>query len=756
MNITKTLNKYLVSLSIALLITFFYTSILYSQELPIVTAIDIKGVKRIDASAIKSKLTQKIKETLSIDKTTEDIKAIYKMGYFDDVRVEIETFEGGVKVLYIVQEKPTIVKVEFQGNKKIEDDKIKEKMGLLVGAISDVTLIHDNAIKIKTLYEDEGYYLSNVIPVVKKINDDEVMVTYYIEEGKKVKIKELRIEGNKALSASKIKGAMKTTERGLFSFITGKGYYKKHVVMEDLEKIKDLYLDNGYLKITVGEPTIKIADDKESMIVVIPLSEGDQYTLESVNISGNKAFGNDVLTKLIKLTPKKIFNKSTIKSDINSINGIYYNGGYALVSVYPEITTDDATRLVKVLYRIEEGDKYRIGRIEISGNTKTEDKVIRREVRLDEGDYFSGSALKRTYERLNNLQYFEPIEIIPKPKTEEKIVDIDIKVKEKPTGFISFGGGYSSVDKLIGMVDITQGNFLGKGYYLKARAELGGVSSYYDISFRNPYFMDKPISFGTSLYRIKREYAEFSRKSTGFEISFGRSFGEYWGASIAYNIERATIYDINVTASDLIKDQEGTNLTSSVSLTVARDTRDNNLDPIRGSKNAIYTTLAGLGGTTAFYKILFDSGWYFPVFDLSTIHLRGRIGLTTGLFGKKLPIYERYYVGGINTIRGIAYGEAGPKDINNEVIGGEREIVFNAEYIFPIISEYKFKGLVFFDAGKAFDRGDGFGRGLKYTSGFGIRWISPMGPIRVEWGYNLNRKHGETTSKLEFTFGSFF
>lgn len=732
------------------------SSILYSQELPLVTAIDIKGLKRIDASALKAKLTQKIKETLSSEKTTEDIKAIYKMGYFDDVRVEIEPFEGGVKVLYIVQEKPTIVRVEFQGNKNIEDDKIKEKMGLLVGAISDVTLIHDNAGKIKAFYEDEGYYLANVVPVLKKINDDEVMVTYYIEEGKKVKIKELRIEGNKALSSSKIKGVMKTTERGLFSFITGKGYYKKNIVTEDLEKIKDLYYDNGYLKIAIGEPTVKIAEDKESMIVVIPLSEGEQYTIESVNIAGNKAFADDVIKKLIKLSPQKFFSKSVVRSDVNSINEIYYNSGYALVSVNPDITPDETTRLVKVVYRIEEGDKYRIGRIEISGNIKTEDKVIRREIRLDEGDYFSGSALKRTYERLNNLQYFEPIEINPKPKPEEKIIDIDIKVKEKPTGFLSVGGGYSSVDKIIGMVDITQGNFLGKGYYLKARGELGGVSSFYELSFRNPYFMDKPISFGTSIYRIKRDYADFSRRATGFEISFGRSFWEYWGASIAYNIERSTIFDISPSASNVVKDQEGTNLTSSVSLTFARDTRDNNLDPIRGSKNAIYTTFAGLGGTTAFYKILFDSGWYFPLFDVTTIHLRARLGMTTGLFGKKLPLYERYYVGGIYTIRGVGYGEAGPKDINNEVIGAERQIVFNAEYIFPIVSEYKFKGLVFFDAGRGYDRGDGFGRELKFTSGFGIRWISPMGPIRVEWGYNLNRKSGETTSKLEFTFGSFF
>jgi len=492
------------------------------------------------------------------------------------------------------------------------------------------------------------------------------------------------------------------------------------------------------------------------MVIVIPLSEGEQFTVESVGITGNKAMKDEDLNKLIKLQPKKVFSKSVLKSDVNALSELYYNNGYALVSVNPEVVPEETSRLVRVLYKINEGEKFRVGRIEIIGNIKTEDKVIRREMRLDEGDVFSGSALKRSYERLNNLQYFEPVELTPKPRIEDKVVDIDIKVKEKPTGFLSVGGGYSSIDKLIGMVDITQGNFLGKGYYLKARGELGGVSSFYELSFRNPYFMDKPISFGVSVYRIKREYADFSRRSTGFEVSFGKSFWEYWGASIAYNLERTNIYDISPTASSVIKEQEGSNLTSSVSLSIARDTRDNYIDPLRGSKNALYTTLAGLGGTTAFYKILFDSGWYFPVFDVTTIHLRGRVGMTTGLFGKRLPLYERYYVGGIHTIRGVSYGEAGPKDINGEAIGGEREVIFNAEYIFPIVSEYKFKGLVFFDAGRAYDRGDGWGKNLKLTSGIGMRWISPMGPIRVEWGYNLNRKEGESTSKLEFTFGSFF
>lgn len=739
-----------------LLLTALVVSTSFAEELPIVTAIVVKGLKRIEEGAIRAKVSQKIGEPLSQEKTTEDIKAIYKMGYFDDVKVEIEPFEGGIKVIYAVKEKPTIVKVEFQGNKKYKDEDLKDKIALTTGAIADVTLINDNAGKLRAFYEDEGYYLARIVPIVKKMEEGEVAVTYQIEEGEKVKIKEIKIEGNRAISASKIKGAMKTSERGLFSFILGGGYYKKNEMKADIERIRDLYYNNGYIKVTIGEPNIQLTDDKEGMRITIQVAEGEQFRVSSVEITGNKAFSEDELRKLIKLSPKTIFNKEVLRKDVTAITDHYSNNGYALVVVTPDLIPNEETKETRVVYRIDEGDKYRIGRIEISGNTKTRDKVIRREIRLDEGDVFNASALKRSYERINNLQFFETVEISPKPKPEEKLVDLDVKVKEKPTGFLSVGGGYSSIDKFVAMVDITQGNLFGRGQYIKLRGELGGRSSFYELSFRDPWFMDKPISFGTSIYKIYRDYANFERKATGFEVSFGKSFWEYWGASVSYNFEKTKIFNVRSDASTAIKDQEGTSTTSSITTSVGRDTRDNYLDPLRGSKNTVALTFAGLGGTNAFFKALLDSGWYFPVFEVTTVHLRGRAGYASALFGKKLPLYERYYVGGIYTVRGLGYGDAGPKDPNGEAIGGEKQLIFNAEYIFPIVSELKFKGLVFFDAGRAYDKGEALGSDLRYTTGAGIRWISPMGPIRIEWGYNLDKRPGEAASKVEFTFGSFF
>jgi len=742
---------------LALLVTMsMLHGISYAQEQPIVTAIEVHGLKRIEEGAIRTRVSQKIREPLSQEKTTEDIKTLYKMGYFDDVRVEIEPFEGGIKVIYVVKEKPTIVRVEFQGNKEFEDSKLQEKINITPGAIADITLINDNATKLRAFYEDEGYYLAKIVPVLRKLKEGELALTYQIEEGQKVKIKEIRIEGNRIISAKKIKGAMKTTERGLFSFITGTGYYKKEEMKADVERIRDLYYNNGYIKVMVGEPKIQLTDDMKGMKITIQISEGEQFRVSSVEVTGEKVYTEQEVRQQIKIAPKMVFSKAVLQRDVAAISELYANNGYALVSIFPDLTPDEEKKETKIVFKINEGDKYRIGRIEISGNTRTRDKVIRREIRLDEGDLFNAASLKRSYERLTNLQFFETVDIAPKPKPEEKLVDVDVKVKEKSTGFLSVGGGYSSVDKIVGMVDVTQGNLWGTGQYLKLRGELGALSSYYEVSYKDPWFLDKQLTFGASIYRNTRDYGDFDREGYGTEFSLGKNFWEYWTATISYNFEDALVYNVLDTASSVIKDQGGTYITSAFSFSLMRDSTDNHIDPMRGSRNDASVTVAGFGGNTGYIKGLAESGWYFPVFDVTAIHLKGTIGYETAIFGKKLPLYEQFYVGGINTVRGFDFGYAGPLDINGQPIGGTREVIFNSEYIFPIIPEYKFKGVVFFDAGKGYDASEGLLTNLRYGAGPGIRWISPVGPIRVEWGFNLNRRPGESASKIDFTFGSVF
>jgi outer membrane protein insertion porin family len=727
----------------------------YAQELPIVNSIEIKGLKRIEESAVKSKITQKVGEPILMDKTSEDIKNIFKMGYFDDVRAEIEPLEGGIRLIYIVKEKPAIVKIEFQGNEEFDDSKLKEKITITIGSIADTVLIQDNANKLRAFYEEEGYWLSSIVPVIKKISADEVSLTYQIEEGSKVRIKRINAEGNKVISTRRIKKAMDTKEWWFFSFITSSGYYKKERMESDIEKIRDLYFNNGFIKVAVGEPKIQLTDDKKGMIITIPVSEGDQFKISSIEFSGNKVFGDDEIKKRITMGPNNVFSKENLKKDILSISELYSENGYVLVSIAPDVIPDESKKLAKVTLKIDEGDRYKIGRIEISGNTKTRDKVIRREVRFDEGDIFNSAKIKRSYERINNLNFFETVEIIPKPQPEEKLVDMDIKVKERPTGFFSIGGGYSSEEGAIAMIDLTQGNLFGRGQTVKIRGELSGRTSYYDITFRDPWLMDKPILFSANIYKITREYIDYDKKATGFGISLGKILSEYWWGDIAYNFENAEIYNISDEASTIVKDQEGKRITSSITPSLVRDSRDNYLDPSKGSRKSIYLTYAGIGGDNYFVKSEIDSAWYFPI-GKTTVMFRGRFGVATGVWGRKLPLYERFYLGGIYTIRGLGYGEAGPRDKETgEEIGGTEELIFNTEYIFPIVSDAKLKGVVFFDAGNAYESFNDFGT-LRYTTGVGVRWISPIGPIRIEWGYNIDRKPGEQSSRVEFAFGTFF
>ena len=757
-----------VLLTIVLLLAS-YTG-LFAQGQPLVNAIEVKGLKRIEEGAVKAKLSQKLGEPISQEKTNEDIKSIFKLGYFEDVKVEIEAFEGGVKLFYVVREKPAIIRIELQGNKELEDAKIREKISITPGAIADTVLIQDNATKIGKYYEEEGYWQTNIIPVIKKTSENEVTLTYQIEEGYKVKIKSIVIEGNKNISSGKIKKVMETKEWWLFSFVSSGGYLKRDQLDADMERVRNLYFNNGFLKVVVGEPEIVVDKEKKGMTIKLRISEGDPYKVASLDVMGNKLYDTDTIKKKITLTPNSLFQKNILEKDMLAISDLYSRNGYALVSVVPNLTPDEQNKTVQIVLVIEEGDKYRIGRVEISGNLKTRDKVIRREIRLDEGETFDSSKLKRSYERINNLGFFETVDMVPKPKHEDKSVDLDVKVKEKPTGFLSIGGGYSSADGFIATADITQANLFGKGQYIKVKGELGGKTSYYELSFREPYFMDKPISLSTGIYRNHREYTEYDKQGYGFYFGLGKSYGEYWKGDITYNFEKADITNVDDGASSVVTDQEGSSTTSSITPSITRDSRDNYIDPTRGSRNSLSVTIAGLGGSNGFLKAVVDSGWLFPVIWDTTFLVRGRLGYSTGLFGKKLPLYERFYVGGINTVRGLGYGEAGPRDMSSKVtagppksvskvegdpLGGTSELIFNFEYIFPLSAEMKLKGLVFFDAGNAYENFSEFGS-LRYTTGIGVRWISPFGPIRLEWGFNLAPKPDESSSKFEFAFGSFF
>jgi outer membrane protein insertion porin family len=694
-------------------------------------------------------------EALSAETVSRDIKRIYSMGYFDDIRVEVEPFEGGIKLVYMIEEKPSVRRVDIQGNEEVEAEKLTEQLTVTPGSIADTVLIQGNADIIRTIYQDEGYALAVVVPVVRELDERNVLVTYQIIEGPKVRVKSIVIEGNEAFSDKNIKKHMETSERkwwNLYQLATQKGFYDKKVILQDMERIKALYHNDGFIKAEVLEPQVEISEDRESMSISVRVVEGDRFTVSSVGFAGNTIFSQDELNMVVDTESGAVISRATLGKDVSTLTGMYTEKGYALASVYPDIQPDEERNEAAVVFRVDEDHVYHVRRINISGNQSTMDKVIRREIVLNEGDVFNSKFLKRSHQKLTNLNFFEEVKFNPVPNVKEKTLDVDVEVAERSTGLLNVGGGFSTTDKFIGMVGVTQANLGGRGQYLKLKTEFSSRSLTFELSFREPWFLDRPISLDVGAYRTEREYTSYSKKATGFSLGVGRKFWDYWQVRGAYRYEQAEVFDIDDDATSVISDQEGTSDTSSISPSIVRDSRDNFLDPHRGSRNSVSTTIAGLGGENKFWTIDLDSSWFFPVTERTTFAVRGRYGFATGIAGEELPLWERYYVGGISTIRGVR--DVGPRDESGEYIGGEQRLLFNVNYTFPLVPSAGLKGGIFFDVGTAWDGSWPFV--TRETAGAGIRWMSPLGPFKLDWAYVLDRKSGEDEYKWEFAMGTFF
>jgi outer membrane protein insertion porin family len=729
-------------------------NIAYAESAPQVKLVEISGNEKISDGNIFSKIQSKVGSQFSKNLVQEDIKRLYKIGYFDDIRVEIDTFEGGVKLIFVFIEKPTIISLDFQGNKEYESDDLKEKITLTSGAIANLSLITDNGQIITSYYQSEGYWLVKVVPIIREISDNAVALTFQIEEGPKVIIEDIFIEGNNSIATKKIKKVMQTKKRWFFSFITGSGIYIKEQVKADIERIKALYHNNGYIYVAASEPKIVLGPDKKKLALYISISEGDQYRVGELGVQGNSAFPASKILDDLKTTPGEIFDRGALREDINKALDLYMEKGYAMADINPIVDVVPDDKIANITLSVSEEGIYRIGRIDISGNIKTRDKVVRREMRLDEGDTFNKTQLKRSYQRINNLNFFEQVDVTPTPQIEDKVININVDVKEKMTGMLSLGGGYSSIDKFMVMGEITQTNLFGKGLYLKLRADLSARRTNYNLSLSDPWFMDKPIAASISVYNEVFEFPEYDKKATGGSIGFGKEFSEYVSIKVSYKLEDVEITDVSDDASLIVADQEGQRMTSSISPSIWKDTRDNRLDPSTGYRNGLYATVAGLGGDNYFVKAVADSAWFFPAPWKTTFSIRGRVGIATGYNDEELPLYERFYVGGISTIRGLGFGEGGPRDANGEKIGGNYEVLLNTELIFPLLEEIKLKGVVFVDYGGAFDENDQLSLSdMRYTYGFGFRWNSPFGPLRLEWGFNPNPRYDEGDNKIEFSMG---
>ncbi len=795
--------------ALILFLIFFFVLTGSAEEVK-VTLVEVQGNKRIEAATILAKIKTREGGFFSPSQIKEDIKTLYQLGHFEDVQVRTEGFESGLKVIFVVKEKPLIREISFEGNDELTTEKLKEGLTLLPRTAFNLQLINENAEKIRLKYQDAGYYDAVVVPVITELRSGDRTVVFYIEEGEKVKLEDIIITGNKAISSKDIKAALKTQEHWFFSFLGRSGTLRTEELREDLETVKNLYYNKGYIQVQVDEPAIgpkqytfhecyfwgnlKTFTRKNELVVRINIKEGDQFRVDSTTFKGNQLISTEELEKDIKLKKGDIFSRDELRQGVNRIIDRYDSMARPFANVVPLFNIDQEKKTVAITVDIQEGGEVRIGRIEIGGNTKTRDKVIRREMRLDEGDLYSKKALKRSYERLNNLNFFETVEIVPERRQQEPIMDLNVKVKEKLTGTLSVGGGYSSVDKLVGIAEVTQGNLGGRGQLLKFKAQVGGRGRQFVLSFMEPYLFDKPVWGKIDLYNQTQQYDGYDLKSTGMALSAGKSFGEYVSTSLRYSLDGSQVYNVATTAPFAVTNQidnYGNSITTSaLTWNLARDSRDYYLDPKTGSKNSIFVEYAGgpLGGDPNFVKTAADSAWYFPLFWDTVIMARGRFGYVESLSDKPVPLAERFYVGGSTTVRGFRPGTAGPTGpsytpiyktdtggntvINpatgqpvvigqaisgQNALGGDKELIFNVEYSFPLVSAARLKGVVFYDIGKGFDTHESVKfSDLRQAWGWGFWWLSPIGPLRFEWGYIIHRKPQDQASQFDFSIGALF
>ena len=736
-----------------------------------VTAIEIRGNKRIELPAIAGRLTLKPGDPYTPENVRGQIKILYETGFFEEVQVETELGAGGVGLAFLVREKPFITEIVFDGNNALSDDKLKEKITIKSQAYLDQPQAKESAEKIRLAYQGDGYYNCRVIPVVQTLDEDRKRLTFFVKEGDKARVKTVNFDGLHAATKDEMFKVMATrewipwygliTQLKLPSLFSDAGVLKREEMNNDVERIKEVLLNKGYLNARVGLPTVDLSDEKKWFVVTYTVMEGEPFTIGEIGFRGNTVFEDPELRQGLKMKEGEIFQRQKLRDEITRLNDLYGSRGYSFADISPNVIPNTEERTAAVILTIKEGEMMRIRQININGNEKTKDNVIRREIRVDEQDVIDTPSLKRSFQRLNNLNFFETVEILPAQVGVDR-VDLNVRVKEKPTGQFSIGGGFSTLDKIVAIADITEGNLGGNGWMGRIRGQLGQQRTIGLITFRNPYVNDSLTSMQLDVYRTATNYITYYETKTGASVTLGRYLSEYASGTVSLVAEELNYKNpqpgLCPDLSPLVCRQLGTQSTTGFRTSMIRDTRDFYTDPRTGWRGSVGFDLGTpyLGGTNNFYKYYVDVIKYTPLPFDTRFSFRARYGAAVGVDGHPIPLTERYFVGGINTMRGFVFGRAGPTTPSHTLLGATKQLIFNNDFIFTISAEAKLNGVIFFDYGKGFDENEPLSSKLRKTAGLEGRWISPFGPLRAAYGINLDPNPGERKGVFEFTIGSLF
>ena len=738
-----------------------------STEILTISSVEISGNRRIETELIELNIKTKPGEQYSLEKVREDLKQIYRLGYFENVYIETEKKNGEIGILYVVDEKPVIVDLRISGNDDVKDKDIQEVMQIREGEIIDLKKVDSSLNAIRDLYMQRGFVDTSVDYEIEPEGDGTVTLTYNISEGKTAYIKKVNFVGNENIKSKVIKKRVYSRPKGLLSFITKKGLYNIDEIEKDKERIRAVYLDSGYLDVNVSNPEITYLEGKEGYEIRFNIQEGSQYKVESVSFEGDFVESPESFEEVIRLKPGDIFSSAKISADIASLTTYFGNQGFAFANVAPRFVLNKEELLVQISYQIERGNKVYVRYIDIVGNLHTRDQVIRREIRQQEQSLYSSKEVDLIRARVARLGYFENNVEVDQNRVAgtDDLLDILVKVSERPTGFFSIAGGVSSVEKFIFAAQVRENNLFGYGKSLLLNAQIGGITQIASLNYADPNFIGTDYTFDISVFYNDREFRDFDRGVWGGTFGFGKLLYKDLSARIAYRLENLDISDVSRGLRLLIIESNRT--ISSFVFSLIWDNRNNLLDPTSGNLSSSTIEYAGpFGGDTDFIKYTLSIRHWVPLWYGTFVTFRGLYGLLDlKNAGNDLIIGERFFLGGPHSLRGFGFRRVGPRIEDPEnaddyvIIGGVQQLLLSADYVFPILPSAGLRGVVFFDVGNVFNDGEKLTfnpSGLRKNFGAGIRWISPLGPLRLEIGIPVDRLPDEDSFEVQFTMGSIF
>ena len=733
----------------------------------VIKDIRVEGLQRTEPGTVFSYLPVKVGDTLNEEKAQQALRALFATGFFRDVRLEVE---NSVLVI-LVEERPAIASVELSGVKEFENDVVKRilrDVGLAEGRTFDRAVLENAEQELKRQYLSRGRYAAEVQTTVTPLERNRVGISISVTEGDVAKIRSINIVGAQTFPEKELLDQLALRTPGWLTWYTKADQYSKQKLQADLETLKSYYQNRGYLDFSVDSTQVSITPDRRDIYITINVNEGEKYTVSSVALEGETLLPREQLQKLIKVKPGEVFSRQRLTESTKAITDRLGNEGYAFANANAIPQVDKEKRTVGFAIVVDPGRRVYVRRINIAGNTRTRDEVIRREMRQLEGSYYDASKIQLSKTRIDKTQYFKDVGVETTPVAENQDqVDVNFTVEEKPTGAILLGAGFSTVDKVILSGSISQANVFGSGKFVSATVNSGTVNRTYALSYVNPYFTVDGVSQGFDVYSRRIDASTlaigaYTTETLGGGIKFGYPVTEFDTVNFGLIGENVSLglFDASPLTYKTFAAQFGNKYTYGAGTAGwSRDRRDSAILPTRGTLTRVTGELAG--GDLEYYRLNATSQWFTPLTQTLTLSLMGDIGYVNGLGNKPVPFFKNFYVGGPGSVRGYRAFSVGPQDVDGNVLGGTRKVVGSAEVYFPIPGAQQDKSLrlsVFLDAGQAYGADQKIALGdLRYSTGVGLAWNSPFGPLRISLAQPLNAKSNfDRIERLQLNIGTSF